>query len=124
MQKLVNGELVDLTQDEIQQFNNEKQEWEDGLKDRTIASARRIAQNLVSKTAKERGYISCTDCTTWLNSTIPDMRNDAEIFILWRDSVYLALEEAITDYQIDKREIDLETFESELPQINWNLQLS
>ena len=123
MQKLIDGEVVDLTPEEEQEVLDRQTAWEADEKPRTISQVRGVVTNHVSSVAKARGYISCTDCTTWANSTIASKRNDADVFSLWRDEVYADMEIAITAYEADERAIDVSTFVDELPEINWDLQL-
>lgn len=97
------------------------QQWE---LEATLLKFKSDAQNLIEshieQTAKQRGYDNGFTCATYVSSTIPTWKAEAETFIQWRDTIwswafnYLA--------QIESGQIaipSLEDIQANISQITW-----
>lgn len=78
-------------------------------------------QALIDSKAQEKQYDSGATLASYVNSTIPKWASEAELFIAWRDSVWLyALVELDKVVNGEREQPSLEDFLNELPKLNWD----
>lgn len=79
-----------------------------------------ILNNIIEKTAVERGYLNALDCISYYSSSIVEKSNDAQAFINWRDSVWGVFSKVLTDFENGNIERPTrQEFIAMLPVINW-----
>jgi hypothetical protein len=86
-----------------------------------IDTYRRAVQAHVDATAQSKGYNDAATLAGYTNSTVPPWKAEAEVFVAWRDQVWLSVFELLAQIQSG----DVEPPESPaaligwLPQIEW-----
>lgn len=116
MQKYVNGKLVDMSPDEEAEMV-EFQATADLPRAEDYAAA---VQAHIDATAKSREFNDGVTAATYLTSTIPRWKADAEAFVSWRDMVwaysYGELDKVMTGQRPQPTIAD---FINELPAVSW-----
>lgn len=70
--------------------------------------------------AQRRQYDSAISCASYINSTIPAWKAQAEAFVSWRDSVFTYTIAQVQLMQSGQRSVpSFEEFKTELPEIVW-----
>ena len=104
-----NGIITELTQEEYEAAH------------RTLKSYESAVDELLKNTANARGYDSAYTCLSYMNSTNPTWKAEAEVFNRWRDSVWLKCHEILNAVNAGTRPVpSIEELVSELPQIDWS----
>jgi hypothetical protein len=84
------------------------------------SKAEQLIEEYISNTAKSRGYDSTLSITSYISSTIPQWKAEADTFIAWRDEVWGW---AIDQFsRIGSGEIPIPTLDEikqAIPQITW-----
>lgn len=86
----------------------------------TVEDYATAVQNFVDTIAKAREFNDGVTAATYLTSTIPQWRADAEVFVAWRDTVW-----AYSYGELDKvrsgvrQQPAIDAFINELPAIEW-----
>lgn len=57
---------------------------------------------LMSNTAKKYGYVSILDAVSFLNSDVPEWKNEAQMFVSWRDNTLNLLYKNLNDFNEGK----------------------
>ena len=88
----------------------------------TLNSYREAIDTHVDQTAKSRGYNGAASISTYVNSSVPEWKSEAEIFVAWRDSVWVYTFGALEDIKNGDAPTPetVEDFIATLPAINWN----
>lgn len=74
----------------------------------------------IEATATERGYAGSTRIATYVASTKPAWKAEAEAFLAWRDDIWeYAFAELASVQAGDRDEPTIEAFIAELPAITW-----
>lgn len=74
----------------------------------------------VDNAAKSRGYGDGFALSTYINSTLPQWAQEAEVFIAWRDAVWIYAYTELYKVQQGQRPIPtINELIAELPTINW-----
>lgn len=77
-------------------------------------------QSHIDHTANEKGYDSSYTCLSYLNSKDEKWRTEANIFLDWRDSVWLKTHEILNDFKDGKIEQPtIAQVIEQLPKIEW-----
>lgn len=121
MQKFVNGELVDLTQAEIDDYNARTTAWESQATARQIINYKTALQTILDSKAQEKQYDNSYCCATYTNSTNLTWKAEADAFIAWRDSCWaycIDIEADVVAEQIQAP--TLEDFIANIPTFDWN----
>ena len=86
----------------------------------TLKDYEDAVQKHLDETAHSRGYDNTYTCLSYLESTNPIWKNEAEIFNIWRDNVWLECHTLLNKWQAG--EISQPTIQeviNQLPQIEW-----
>jgi len=79
-----------------------------------------LIENLLENTAKSKGYDSALSCSSYFNSSVPQWKQEAELFMAWRDNIWAYSIQEFEKVRLETRPIiSLEEFLTELPIINW-----
>lgn len=114
MKKLLNGELIDMTQEEIDSFEAERSPTP------TEAVFAKAIQTHIDATAKAKNYGDGTACASYSNSTNPAWAAEAQAFIAWRDAVWVYVYTQLAAVQSNQRTAPtVQGFISELPAMVW-----
>jgi hypothetical protein len=73
----------------------------------------------VQATAHARSYNDANSCASYVVSTVPAWRAEAEAFVAWRDQVYLETFEALAAVQDGAPAPSVEGFVASLPAMVW-----
>lgn len=77
-------------------------------------------QNHIDTVAKSKNYENGFSCATYVNSTIPQWKAEAETFIIWRDSVWSYAYQELEKVQSNLRDQPtVQELIEELPNIQW-----
>lgn len=117
--KIVDGVEVPLTPEEVLEFEQESQEWEDKANERLYEECEAALQQRIEDTAKAKQYDDAVACASYKDSTNQQWAAEAAAFIEWRDICY----EYAFDYmeKAEKGEIepDFDDFVNGIPEITW-----
>lgn len=120
MQKCVNGQLVNLTQAEIDDYNARQLEWLQGSQQRLEDFYKELLRATIDEAAQQKNYDNAACCATYANSTNLTWKAEAEAFIAWRDACW---DYAITLFaEIENEQTPdpgTEGFINNLPVLNW-----
>ncbi len=75
-------------------------------------------QSHIDMTAQSKQYKDGFACASYYNSTIPNWALDAQIFITWRDNVWIYALEILNQSNIENAPT-IEEFLINAPKINW-----
>lgn len=120
MKKLVNDVEVDMTQAEIDEFNQREADWEASKNERMQLLYSETLQSHIDSKAAEKQYNNGFACASYANSTNQNWKNEALAFIAWRDSCWSYLID--TQTQIENEEIEppsIQDFIANIPSFNW-----
>lgn len=87
--KYVNGVPVELTSDEIDEYNQRQIDWEAGAGQRLIDECTKYLEQHIIDTVAEKNYSSGVSCASYKDSTNAQWASEATTFIAWRDACYL-----------------------------------
>lgn len=74
----------------------------------------------LDEVAAQRQYNSAISCASYVSSTVPSWKAQADAFVSWRDSVFTYTIEQVALMQAGDRSVPtFEEFKGELPVINW-----
>lgn len=89
-------------------------------KTQKILELRRAVNYIFDKTAQEKDYKDSLELITYQVSSFLPFKNDANIFSLWRDSVWTYVLTEIQKMENNQRSVPmLSDFLAELPVISW-----
>lgn len=88
MKKFINGEYVDLTQEELTDYNNRMIAWTAGENQRILDSYVTATQEIIDQAAQAKGYDNGFSCASYVTSTNPQWAAEAQAFVAWRDQVW------------------------------------
>src|SRR5690606_31299894 len=81
----------------------------------------KLLSKYIDTVAQERQYDSAISCASYVNSTITQWQNEANTFIMWRDSVLFYTIEQVELMQLGQRSVPtFEEFKTEFPEIVWS----
>lgn len=104
-------ELIDLMSQYESQFES------DSIK----KEAKYAIMDHLDKIAQSKDYNSSLSCSSFSNSTVSQWKNEASIFIEWRDAVWSYAFQQFDLIQQKQRTIPtIDEFIQELPVIDWN----
>lgn len=70
--------------------------------------------------AQQRQYDSAISCASYVSSSIPQWKNEADVFVGWRDSVFSYTIAQVQLMQSGQRSVPtFKEFQTELPEIVW-----
>lgn len=119
-QKMVNGELIDLTPEEEQELIDRNAAWEAGALDRLKIEYAAELTAYINETAKTRNYGDAVSFATYVNSSNITWKTEAETFVAWRDAVWIYAYAQLALFEQGQRQaVDWNTFQTELPAIVW-----
>lgn len=79
-----------------------------------------LLASFIDSVAQQKQYGTAASCATYINSTNTQWKNEATVFIAWRDAVYTYAIAQYTLIENGQRTIPTFTqFQSELPLIVW-----
>lgn len=120
MKKIVNGELVDLTQDDIDFLASRESDYVQNKFSYERDSFEFAIKDLLLKTAKSKDYDSEFSIVSYANSTNMTWKAEALAFIAWRDLIY---DYVLTEFEKFTNNIlelpNVNDFIAELPTITW-----
>lgn len=120
MKKIVNGVEMDLTPEEIEEFNQRASEFEAQASDRMIQAFTFALEQAIDDKAKEKNYASTVSCVSYKDSTNAQWSAEAQAFIAWRDDCYTYaynyLDQCESGVIVNP---DIEDFISGLPALEW-----
>lgn len=120
MKKMVNGIEQDLTQTEIDEFNLREQQFAANAFNRLKDNAISKLELHINDTAKERSYNSGVSCSSYTSSNNLQWKAEADVFIAWRDSVWLYAYQVLSDIESNTIPApSLDEFIASLPTIVW-----
>lgn len=113
--KMVDGELVDINDEEHQEFLGTLSLAVPQLEDYRIA-----IRLHVERTAQQRGYDTGTSCASYANSSVPLWAGEATAFVAWRDAVWSYAFTELGKVQSGLRpQPTVDEIVAELPEIQW-----
>lgn len=120
MKQIINGVEVDLTPDEITEFNQRAAHFEANVPERMTQEFKLALEAAIAAKALERSYSSAVSCVSYKDSTNAQWAAEAQAFILWRDICY----EYAYDYLSQALEgqipsPNIEEFLLGLPEMQW-----
>jgi hypothetical protein len=79
-----------------------------------------LLSSYIDVVAQQRQYENAVSCASYISSSIPQWKNEAETFVSWRDEVFTYTIAQIQLMQSGSRSIpSFEEFKTELPEIVW-----
>lgn len=115
MQKMVDGEIVDMTEDEIVEFEVSRVPLPPQLED-----FRAAVQARIDTEAQTKQYENGLACATYATSTIPGWAAQAQAFVAWRDAVWAYAFTELAKVESGEREQpSVAEIIDELPAISW-----
>lgn len=91
------------------------------MKQTQLINAMRVAINeRVEQAARERGYNGAESLASYINSGVPTWASEAQVFVAWRDQVWVETLEMMA--KVESGEIPIPTMSQALnsiPPINW-----
>lgn len=120
MKKIVNGVEMDMTDEDMVDYNNRQQAWDDSAPERMVTEFTQSLERVITEKAAEKSYSSAVSCASYKDSTNEQWAAEANAFIAWRDMCF----EYAYDYQsqVQQRNIpnpNLEEFLLGLPAMQW-----
>lgn len=117
--KVVDGVEVPLTPEEIEEFNQQTQEWEQGANQRLYDECQRSLEILINESAKEKLYNDAVSCASYKDSSNAQWAAEAAAFIAWRDYCYEYAFDYIQQAEDGTIEPSLDGFMNGLPPLVW-----
>ena len=88
-----------------------------------VETYRAAIQSLIDAKANERQYDSGATLASYVNSTIEQWAAEAQVFVAWRDAVWLyALAELDKVKSGEREQPTVEAFLAELPTFEWPVE--
>lgn len=116
MFKLVNGEQVEMSEEDIA----EHEAFLESTAGAALNNFKSAIQALVDSKAIERRYDSGTSLASYVNSTIPEWAAEATAFVEWRDQVWAYAYAELAQVEAGIRPVPtVEEILSELPTLTW-----
>lgn len=116
MQKIVNGELIDMTDEEVAEIAA----FQAVAKQPAQEDYKRAIVAMLDEKAQERRYDSALSLSTYATSSNPAWYAEANAFVTWRDSVWAYAYEQLALVAIARRPLPtVEDFLKELPAFTW-----
>ncbi len=107
----------------LEEIDDSTQEVQDFLNPRRVPSLSDYANAVqvhVDATAKAREFNDGVTAATYLTSTVPRWKADAEAFVAWRDAVWTYSYGELAKVQNGQRpQPTIDAFINELPAISW-----
>lgn len=120
MKKVVNGVEVELTEEEILEFNQRKIEWDSKRQLIVTKLLKEAVKKHLDNEARNKDYDSILSACSYLNSKIKAWSDEAKNFIEWRDDVWAYALKVLDEVESGDREFPSESqLLSELPVIIW-----
>ena len=85
----------------------------------TREAYQRAIEAHVDAAARSRDYSGAISCASYVASTVPPWRAEAEAFVAWRDAVYLAAFAELDAVESGGDAPSIEDFLAALPAIDW-----
>lgn len=80
-----------------------------------------LIKDYMDEIVHAKQYDSAVSCASYTTSTIELWKRQADIFIAWRDSVFLYIIEQVQKMRDGERDVPtFDDFKRELPEITWN----
>ena len=89
MKKLVNGVEVDMTMDEIAEYNQRQADWDAQFAERLTKECQTALETYIDTIAGLKSYSSGISCASYKDSTNAQWAAEATAFIAWRDECYV-----------------------------------
>lgn len=119
MKKVVNGETIEMTQDEIDELRSLVTPASP-----TITDYEDAVQDMIDATARERSYRSGDSLASFALSTNGKWAAEAQAFIAWRDNVWRYVFSEREKFLSGQRpQPTIEGFLSEIARIAWPVSL-
>ena len=120
MKQIINGKEIDLTPEEVIEYNERQAQWEAGNPQRMIDSFTKALEDAIDAKAAEKSYSSAVSCASYKDSTNAQWAAESTAFIAWRDICY----EYSYDYLAKAQDgtipnPNLDDFISGLPVMEW-----
>ena len=120
MKQIINGIEIELTPEEEKEYEQRQADWESGSSQRLIDDCTRALEKEINDKAAEKSYSSGVSCASYKDSTNPQWAAEANIFIVWRDSVYSYAYDYLSKAQSGKiKNPSIENFIAGVPVISW-----
>lgn len=114
MKKIVDGELLEMTAEEIAELETIP------AAPPTITDYENAIQNLVDETAREKQFRDGVTLASYIGSTIPRWAAEAQAFVAWRDNVWFYAYGQLAKFQSGERQQPtVEQFLGEIAPIAW-----
>lgn len=114
MMKVVNGEAIEMTEEEVNALHASMQQPP------TVGSYESALQELVDQTAREKQFRDGVTMASYVASTNPQWAAEAQAFVGWRDRVWSYVYLELAKVQAGEREQpSVETFLTEIEPIVW-----
>lgn len=118
--KYVNGVSVELTSDEIDEYNQRQIDWEAEAPHRLIDECTKSLEQLITDKVAEKKYSSGVACASYKDSTNTQWAAEATTFIAWRDACYVYAFDYLTRAQSgDISSPNINDFMAGIPAIVW-----
>ncbi len=115
MKKVVNGESVEMTHDEVEELRSLMPSFAP-----TITDYENAIQNLVDGTAREKQFRDGVTLASYIGSTKPKWAAEAQVFVTWRDNVWFYAYDQLAKVQSGERpQPTVEQFLEEIAPIAW-----
>ena len=88
MKQIVNGVEVDLTPEELAEYNQRQNDFNASFGVRLTNDCKAALELHINEVAAERTYSSGVSCVSYKDSTNPQWAAEAAAFIAWRDACY------------------------------------
>lgn len=88
MKKILNGVEVDLTPDEEAEYNQRQADWDAQAPQRLQDLCVLSLNNFIEDTAKAKQYGSAVSCASYVSSSNPAWKAEADAFVAWRDACW------------------------------------
>lgn len=122
MKKMVNGKLVEMTKQDIAEYNAIQQEWKDNALERNKRLYSQALQRHIDNTAQQKEFTSGVSCASYANSIDQNWKQEALDFIRWRDQCWLYaidVQSKVEAGTIDAPSLD--QFIADAPELVWSV---
>lgn len=118
--KNVNGIDVELTQQEIDEYNQIQDAFEETRLERLKEQYSEAVQKHIDDMARTKDYGGGFACATYTASTNAQWKAESDAFVAWRDGVWeYAYQEFAKFENGERQEVPIDDFINELPVITW-----
>lgn len=116
MQKIVNGELVDMTAEDLAQYQLDQE----AAAKPPVSAYQTAVQSLIDETAVSKQFNDGVSLASYKESTVPEWAAQASSFIAWRDQVWAYCYSEMAKIQTGQRpQPTVAEIIGELPVITW-----